>query len=129
MDTYSHPSSHVPSLSRLAPVLTEYFYSRDFTPAARDWYEQKLGVFVRWCQQHDLDDLASLTRAHLRQFSRDLRESPSVSTGKPIASRTLHGYIRAVKSLLNWAVNEGYIDERLTRKLEMPKLEEKIVAT
>jgi len=68
------------------------------------------------------------SRAHLRQFSRDLRETPSASTGKPIASHTLHGYLRAVKSLLNWAFNESYIDERLTRKLETPKLDEKVVA-
>src|SRR5262249_16201931 len=49
--------------------------------------------------------------------------------GRLVSSHTLHGHARAIKGFLNWAVREDLLSEKVPRRIEMPKREQKIVAT
>jgi integrase/recombinase XerD len=113
----------------LSAALTQFLYAKDYTPKSRRWMTQKLEAFVAWCAASGILDTTALTRQHIRQFIHTVRETPSATTGDPIASSSLHGYMRALKGFLRWCVEEEWLDAKVVRHLEMPRVEQKVIAT
>lgn len=114
-------------------ALTEYLYSKDFSPKSQTWYEQHLRLFFDWTAQHQcplhqpLKEIESLTPQHLREFLASLRTTPSARYGRLVSTHTQHAYMRAIKAFVHWAIAEGWLTEKVLRNVEMPKVEQKVI--
>jgi site-specific recombinase XerD len=123
---------------RLSAALTAYFYAKELSPRSRSWYHQKLTEFITWAEAHTcplhenaIQDIAEVDTALVREFLNHLKVTPSQGInhrGTPPSSETLHGYARVIKAWLNFCIAEGLLPERVTRRLEMPKRERKVIA-
>ncbi len=113
----------------LYAAVEAYFLAKDLTPSARRWYTQKLDTFTHWCVQHDTTAIEAVNAPTVRQFVADMRTTPSPRSGQLMTSNTLHGYMRAIKGFLNWCVREDLLEEKVVKRLEMPKREQKVIAT
>lgn len=121
----------------LDAALTAYFFAKELSPRSRIWYHEKLSAFIAWCDAHTCalhptpaQQIESLATAHVREYLTALRTTPSVALnhgGTPPNSQTIHGYARAIRAWLNWCVREDFVSERVTRHLEMPKCEQKVI--
>lgn len=113
---------------RLTTASTDYEYAiLDHSAQTQQWCNQKLSVFVDWCAEHDITTLEALTQRHLRAFLAGLHERVNWQTGKPISSYTIHGYAQVLKGFLNWCHREDLISDRLTRRMEMPRVDVKVI--
>lgn len=111
---------------RLDLALTEFAYSKDHSPASRAWYKSRLGAFTDWCSQQGTTNIEDITAPLVRRYL-DYRRTAPCKTGKPLDSHTLHGHARVIKALLNWAIREELVCEKVVRRLEMPKREQKVL--
>jgi site-specific recombinase XerD len=91
------------------------------------WYAHKLTVFLKFCTEQDISDTGQLTPAIVRAFLRHLRQQRN-SKSQPLASKTLHCYLKVLSTFLHWLVHEGIIPERVAG-IEFPTLERKVVQT
>jgi integrase/recombinase XerD len=111
-------------------ALDEYQYATlDHSPMTRRWYVQKLEAFAQWCHAQQLDDLDSVKPIEVRRFIGELRERDSQRTGRPLSSYTLHGYAQVIKGFLAWCAKEELISERVAKRIEMPRVEIKVIET
>jgi site-specific recombinase XerD len=113
---------------RLTAALTEYRYALDLTPKSQKWYAQKLDTFAAYCAANGIADVEGITAPLVRRFLTQLRENPSPRYGRDITSHTLHGYARAVKAFLNWAVREDLLNANVPARVEMPRRASKVLA-
>lgn len=111
----------------LDAALTELTYSKDWTPASRRWYDARLLPFLTWAKQQGAVNIEDITAPLVRRYTEHLRTRPT-KTGKPLDSFTLHGHIRAVRTLLFWAASEDLIDEKVPKRIALPKREQKVLA-
>jgi integrase/recombinase XerD len=95
----------------LADVFQAFTYAKDLTPKSLRWYTETLTPFFEWLPGKETD---VLTPENVRAYIVHRRASGTLSTW------TLHGYMRGIKSLLNFMVKEGWLDWQPSR-LEMPK--------
>jgi hypothetical protein len=72
-------------------AVTEFLYAYEHADKTRRWY------------------------ALLRQ------RAPRPRYDVPSAVLMVHGYDRTVRALLNWCVREGQLDERIPRRIAMPR--------
>lgn len=114
---------------RLTDTLDAYFLAKDFTPKARTWYRSKLSAFVAWCAEQGVEDAEGMTAPLVRRFIAEARVVISPRYNRPMSSNTLHGYARAIKCYLNWCIGDDLVSEKVTRRLEMPKREVKVIQT
>lgn len=114
---------------RLHAALEAYFLAKDFTPKSARWYEQKLSAFVAWSAQHDVADIELVTAPLVRLYIAEVRVALNPRTGLPMTSNTLHGYVRAIKGFLNWCAREDLLSEKVPRRIELPKREQKVIGT
>ena len=110
----------------LADAFTELAYAKDWTPSSRAWYTSRLGAFTAWAREHGVTELEELTAPFIRRYIDERRTMPSKS-GKPLDSFTLHGRVRAIRTLLFWAAAEDLIDEKIPKRISPPKREQKIL--
>lgn len=114
-------------------ALTEYLYSKDFTSRSVRWYEQHLRLFFAWCAQHGCQqhqpttELEKLNSAHIREFLLHLRTDPSERYGRIVSTHTAHAYARVIKAFLHWCIEEGWVQERILKNVEMPKVVETVI--
>ena len=111
----------------LADTLTELAYAKDWSPSSRAWYTSRLGAFTAWAREHGVTALEELTAPLIRRYIDERRTTPS-KTGKPLDSFTLHGHVRAIRTLLFWAAAEDLIDEKIPKRVGLPKREQKVLA-
>jgi site-specific recombinase XerD len=114
---------------RLTDTLDAYFLAKDLTPSSIRWYESKLRQFVAWCSEQSIPNVEGLSAPILRQYIAYLRATSSARSGQPISSHTLHGSVRVVKAFLNWCIGDDLIPEKVTRRVEMPRREIKVIQT
>lgn len=121
---------------KLSAALHSYLFSKDFTPRSLEWYESQLTAWSHWlaghtCPVHEqpISELEQVSIHHVREYLAYLKTAPSGRHDKaPISSQTLHGYARAIKAFLRWAVNEELLPPSLLKRFEMPKREQKVIA-
>lgn len=111
----------------LDATYAEMCYAKDWTPKTRRWYDERLGRFTRWAKQTDVNDLSDITAPLVRRYLDELRTTPTARTGKPMDSYTLHGHARAVRTLLFWAAAEDLIDEKIPKRIALPRREQKVL--
>ena len=108
----------MPTIDRMAKdYLLEC--SITLTPEAMRWYRQKLDTFCAWAKD------APLTTPTINRFLTHLQRTPSVATGAPLSSYTVHGYAQVVKSFVRWAEENDLIAK--APRVTMPKVEEKVI--
>lgn len=113
---------------RLEDACTELRYSKDWTKQTTQWYERRLRPFVQWCRQQDINDLEQITPAFVRRYIDYLHNRPALRSNQ-LDSFTVHGHVRAIRTLLFWAASEDIIDEKIPQRIKPPKREEKVLQT
>jgi site-specific recombinase XerD len=113
---------------QLDAALTEFAYSKDHSPASRRWYKSRLDAFTAWAAAEGTTKVEDLSAALVRRYIEHRRTTLSAATGKPLDSHTLHGHVRAIRALLNWAAAEDLLDERVPKRVGLPKMEYKVLA-
>lgn len=111
---------------QLEDACTELRYTKDWTPQTTAWYARRLGAFVAWAKGQDIVTLEAITPPLVRRYVDYLHTRPS-RFGKPLDSFTVHGHIRAIRTLLFWAASEELIDEKIPRRIQPPKREQKVL--
>lgn len=114
---------------RPAVAVTEFLYAHEYAEKSVRWYQQMLGVFASFCDDQGITELAEVSPPLVRRFFDTIRARTDPRTGQPITSQTVHGYARAVRALLNWCAQEGLLDERVPRRMAMPRREQKVIQT
>lgn len=117
--------AELPTLA-LDDALMELAYSKDWSPASADWYRVRLNAFAAYAKQAGVTNVAGITAPLVRRFIDHVRNTPTPK-GTPKDSHTVHGYVRAVRTLLNWAASEGLLDERLPKRIALPHKEQKVL--
>ncbi len=56
-----------------------------------------------------------------------MRETPSPRYGRLVGTHTIHGHMRIIKAFLHWCVRQDLVSPGLLNKLEMPKVEQKVI--
>ncbi|HLW00993.1 MAG TPA: tyrosine-type recombinase/integrase [Ktedonobacterales bacterium] len=112
---------------RLDAALVELGFSKDWTPASRRWFTGRISTFIHWAAEQGVTEIEDVTAPLVRRYIDYRRTSPS-KTGKPLSSWTLYGHVLAIKDLLNWAVREDLLDEKIVKRIERPKREKKVIA-
>ncbi len=110
----------------LADACTELRYTKDWTAQTAVWYDGRLGAFVSWAKQQGVTELEHVTAPFVRRYLEYLHTRPT-KTGRPLDSVTIHGHIRAVRTLLFWAAAEDLIDEKVPQRIKPPKKEQKVL--
>jgi site-specific recombinase XerD len=113
---------------RLDTALTEFTYSKDHTPSSRAWYYSRLNAFFAWAVDKEVTELEGITAPLVRRYL-DECKARITRTGQPLDSYTLHGHARAIRSLLFWAAAEELIDEKVAKRIALPKRAVKIMPT
>lgn len=111
----------------LNAAFVELSYSKDWTPESRKWFTSRLGAFIEWAGHQGITEIEDVTAPLIRRYIDQRRTEPS-KTGKPLSSFTLHGHVRAIKDLLNWATREDLIDEKVVKRVDLPKRDQKIIS-
>ena len=94
--------------------------ARRLTPQTLTFYKQKLSVFVHWCEEQQLQGLDDLTARELRQFLVSIQR-------RGLSSQYQHNLARAIRAFLNFCVRDELIDESPFDRVQMPRVEKKIL--
>lgn len=109
----------------LCNVIEEYLQYHDglnHSPKTIRWYSDilsALNVFLRSEAR-----LGDLTVRRLRAYQSHLRARRKPN-GEPLSDETLHDHVRGIKAFLSWLHREGYADEDLARRIDLPKVGKK----
>lgn len=115
---------------RLSVALDEYgFACLDLSPKTQRWYTDKLTVFRAWAEEQGTTELEEITPATVRHFLAYLRTTPSARTGKLLSTYTTHGYVQVIKGFLAWCAREELIGERVAKRIDLPRVETKVIET
>ncbi len=80
-------------------------------------------IFLPWCSDRGIVDLAGLTSRTPNAFSVYLAETP-MARGKTLSKASVHAYSRAVRGFLNWCEREG---EAVAAKPSLPQLPRRVL--
>jgi site-specific recombinase XerD len=110
----------------LSDAVTEFRYSKDWSPQTNAWYESRLTQFIDWCAAQGVKDLECATPPLIRRYIAYLQERPAKRSQK-LDSFTVHGHVRVIRALLFWAASEDLIDEKIPKRIALPKREQKVL--
>lgn len=111
-------------LSALASVAlldayTDFILSRqamNCTPVTMSFYRFTAGKFLEWIANQNVTSPDQVTARHVRQFIAEL-------AGRGLQDTTVHGYARAIRTLLRFWYTENYIPQPV--RFDMPRLGKK----
>ncbi|GCE18982.1 tyrosine-type recombinase/integrase [Dictyobacter kobayashii] len=109
-------------------ALSEYeFVISELSEETQVWYVRRLKRFAKWCAEKRLH-VPDLKPAHVAGYLQELRK-PSVRTGKPLSTYTLHGHMRCIRTFLFWCAKPGqrYLPLEVAQNLVMPKVDTKVI--
>jgi site-specific recombinase XerD len=110
----------------LADAITEFRYSKDWSTQSQKWYASRLTQFVAWCTDQHITELEEITPPLVRRYIAYLQSRTARRQDK-LGSHTIHGHVRVIRALLNWAVREDLVDEKMPKRIALPKREEKVL--
>jgi site-specific recombinase XerD len=94
------------------------------------WYKQKLDAFRNFAQAElGLDAVEGLQVRHINRFTEWLQQTPSMNGRGVRSTYTVRGYVETIKNFLSWAEAEDLIDDRVLRRVQLPKVEKRIIKT
>jgi site-specific recombinase XerD len=91
--------------------------AQNLTKGSIEYYQEKLGIFIKYCDAQVVSDLREITPNFLRQFLIHLEEQGHNPGG-------VHGVYRSVKAFLRWYENEAEPDNwhNPIKKVKAPKV-------
>ena len=100
---------------QLAEAVERFLRSLDGVKSAATvkWYHRRLSALAAFLGQQETADVTT----------DDLRRWRATYNGR-VSVWTLHGYVRAVRRLFRWLVDEGLLTDSPARRLELPRLPE-----
>lgn len=110
----------IPSLDLAFDMFMLDAESRRLTSSTKTFYEQKLGLFFRWCQTKNITYLDGITPHLIRAYLVHLQQ-------RGLADHTQHAAARAIRTFLNFCVTEELLTESPMRKVRMPRLDKRIL--
>ena len=103
----------------LRDAYTDFMLSRQALNATKttlDFYKFTAGIFVSWIEQRGITSPAEVTARYVREYVAEL-------AGKGKADSTLWGHARAIKTMLKFWNDEGYLPSPV--KFDLPKIGQK----
>lgn len=103
----------------MSDALTDFMLSRqsmNCTVATLEFYKNTAAVFLFWLEQHGVTEPAQVMAQHIRQYIAEMAD-------RGLKDTTLHAHARAIRTLLRFWHEEGYVAARV--KFDMPRLEKK----
>lgn len=94
--------------------------ARRLTASTREFYRGKLAVFVAWCDGEGVRELACLSAHDLRCFLVHIQR-------RQLSSQYQNNLARAIRAFLNFCVRDELLDRSPFDKVQMPRLEKKIL--
>jgi site-specific recombinase XerD len=112
------PTALPSPLERLVDDYLSNCRARGLSPKTEKQYAGVLGgVFLPWCADEGIRDVAELDRRALDRYTSSLLDRKTAS-GKPLSKHSVHTYVRPVRILLTWAAREG---EEVKAKPALPR--------
>src|SRR5712691_900321 len=111
---------------------------RDHSPKTLRTYGSCLGVFGRWLEEQGVEDVEEVTIHHLRAFVLHTSQRPAGSVnprrpanadGRPPSTSTLQSYVKAIKLVFRWLVEEEVIAKSPATRLQKPTGAKRIVVS
>lgn len=109
--------------SPLALTVQEFLLdrqARNASPGTLRFYRQKLEPFLTFLSDQGVTRPDQVTAGHVRRFLVWLQETGHNPGGQ-------HGYFRAVKAFLRWAVAEGELEADPTGQVQAPRVPERLL--
>jgi integrase/recombinase XerD len=94
--------------------------ARRLTDGTLSFYHAKLTLFVRWCEAEGLESVQELTAHHIRRYLVHLQR-------RQLSSQYQHNLARAIRAFLNYCVRDEIIEKSPFDKVQMPRLEKKVL--
>jgi integrase/recombinase XerD len=94
--------------------------SRRLAQSTLKFYESKVSLFIRWCNEADVTDLNALTAHDIRRFLVHIYQ-------RGLSSQYQNNLARAIRAFLNYCVRDELIETSPFDKVRMPKVEKKIL--
>lgn len=114
----------------VSQAVEEYrFAILELSPATQTWYARRLAVFAEWCASQSIL-LETITPAVIRRYIASLRDRENQGKGKggSLASSTIHGHMRAIRTFLRWCEAEDLaLSSRAFKNVKMPHIEDKVL--
>lgn len=104
---------------KLQDAYTDFVLSRQamrVSKATAEFYRYTAGMFITWLEQQNITEPVEVSARHVRAYLAEL-------AGRKLSEWTCNGHARAIKTLVRFWHNEGYITAEI--KFEMPKLSKK----
>ena len=110
---------------------------RGLTEQAIGFYRIKLRLFVsKMDQECHVTELEDVKIVHLRQFVQLLMKTKADENNprkpaqeKPLSAFTVRGYVRAIKRLFSWCIEEDILSSNPAARLVQPKAPEYLIQT
>ena len=111
---------------------------RGRSPATVRLYRSCLMVLARWLEDQRVTDVDDVAISHLRAFMLDAQQRPAGSSnprrppaadGHPPTTATLVSYVKAIKLLFRWLVDEEVLARNPALRLHRPTGAKRVVVT
>jgi integrase/recombinase XerD len=113
--------THIISLPDALDMFLLDCAARRLTEGTLQFYKSKLAVFFHWCDEHDINALADITAHDIRRFLVDIHR-------RKLTSQYQNNLARAIRAFLNYCVRDELIEASPFRKVQMPRVEKKIIS-
>ena len=84
-----------------------------------------IGYFIDWCHERALNDPIEITRPILERYQRMLYQHRKPN-GQPLAFRTQHQRLHAVKGFFRWLARQNYLLHNPASEIIPPRLENRL---
>jgi len=124
--------SQIP-LSRLADQYLITCSTEGKTPATLRGYREKLGRFIRWCDEACMADFSVEL---VREYIAYLQAAPKYenhpfhqSHGAHMSAANVRNHVRVLRSFSSWLFRESFTQDNILSRLKVPKAPTKMLET
>jgi len=102
------------------------------SPRTTAYYEEKLGNFLWYCEQHVLT-LSDLNTDTIREFLVYLKDSShrwdsnNTRANRALSPRSIQHYYGCLRTFFNWLVDEGYVEYNPVLSIKPPRAPKKLI--
>lgn len=119
------------SSANFDPHVTQFLEAlavKNFSPHTLHRLNKSLGYFIRWADERGITHPVDVTRPLLLRYQRGLYHQRKAN-GQPLAWRTQHAHLYAVRAFFRWLSRENYLLSNPASELELPRLEFRLPRT
>jgi site-specific recombinase XerD len=108
---------------------------RNHSPNTLRTYRSQLRVVARWLEEQGVTDVEDVTITNLRAFLVHTQQRPASSinprrpsdaSGQTLTVATMQGYVKAIKVLFGWLVDEEVLARNPAARLQKPSGEKRL---